>query len=116
MDAPIAVADPDRGQLFDALAQWGLVRLAAAIAHRAPMGDDHPAGAPLADAEADPEEVHRGTPLGRPHQFFLSTSWSICLSRVKSATSCFRRRFSSSTSRNLRSSAIPIPANFRFQR
>jgi hypothetical protein len=40
-----------------------------------------------------------------------TASWSMCLSRVKSAISCFNRRFSSSNCLSCLSSATPIPAN-----
>jgi hypothetical protein len=46
----------------------------------------------------------------------LSTSCSIFLSRLRSATSCLRLRFSSSRVRSRRGSAIPSPANRFFHR
>ena len=55
--------------------------------------------------------LHRG-----PHSFFESTSCSIFLSRLRSATSCLSFRFSSSMIRSRRSSAMPSPANRFFHR
>jgi hypothetical protein len=55
-------------------------------------GARHPyqtAGPPFTDAEADPEVVRYRTLLGRLHQFFRSASWSMCLSKLRSATNCF---------------------------
>src|SRR5258705_8604340 len=61
-------------------------------------------------------DLHHQHPfLSRPQNFFLTTSCRMCLSKVRSATSCFSFRFSSSKSRNRRSSLTPIPPYFRFQ-
>ena len=65
------------------------------------MGASRPAGdaksASLADAQLRLKAVNLPTPLGWPQSFFRSTSCSICLSKVRSATRPFRRRFSSSS-------------------
>jgi len=53
----------------------------------------------------------------RLHTFFDSTSWSMCLSRLRSATSCFNFRFSCRSCRSSLSSAgvgnlfvrVPLP-------
>ena len=51
----------------------------------------------------------------RCHNFFFNTSWSICLSRLRSATSCLRCLISSSSWRRRRSSLVPMPLYFFFQ-
>jgi len=54
--------------------------------------------------------------LGWLQNFFESTSWSICLSRLRSATMRFNRRFSSSSCLKRRSSETPRPPYFFFHR
>jgi hypothetical protein len=51
----------------------------------------------------------------RLQYFFFKTSCSICLSRLRSATSCLRCLFSSSSWRKRRSSLVPMPPYFFFQ-
>lgn len=51
---------------------------------------------------------HQRSFAGGLYSFFASTSCRITLSSVQSATSCLSLRFSSSSCRNLRISAIPI--------
>jgi len=53
--------------------------------------------------------------LRRPQSFFLRTSCSMTLSRLRSATSCLRLRFSSSSYRKRLSSETPNPPYFFFQ-
>lgn len=47
--------------------------------------------------------------LSRLQSFFLMTSWSMCLSRLRSATICFSRRFSASSCFRRRNSDTPSP-------
>lgn len=74
---------------------------------------------PASPADADTvcflQEMHRLALLSRPQNFCFSTSCSISLSRLRSATSFFSRWFSSSSCRRRRSSVTPRPANFFFQ-
>src|SRR5262245_9853988 len=70
----------------------------------------HPAGAALGHAKALAEEAYGLPALVGRHHFFWATSWSICLSRARSATRRFRRAFSASSSlRRLASSALSPP-------
>lgn len=102
---------------------WSLARLRErAGAGARTSHPDHPTRMPLAHPKADPQEAHTGALLGRLYRFFRTTSCRpcrMCLSRVRSATSCCSCRFSSSSWRNRRNSAtpyLPIPANCFFQR
>ena len=49
--------------------------------------------------------------IGWLQSFFRNTSWSICLSGLRSATICFSLKFSSSNCRRRRSSETPKPPN-----
>src|SRR5262249_45691363 len=99
VQSSIAIADPHTCQLAQTHTERRLVIGAAAIPIRAPMAPDHPACSPFTYAKADAHEVHQRLLLRRLYSFFRSTSWSMCRSKVRSATSCFRRRFSSSNCR-----------------
>src|SRR5262249_28515670 len=100
MHATISIPDPYRGDLLDALAQRRLVFGPAAVAiARAQVAHDL-TGTPFAHPKADPQKLHACTFLGRLYSFFRSTSCSMCLSNVRSATSCLSWRFSSSSCRN----------------
>src|SRR3546814_6874246 len=55
-------------------------------------------------------------PRRRPSQFFASRSFSAALSSIDSASSFFRRRFSSSSPFSRAASDGPIPPYFDFQR
>src|ERR1051326_1045081 len=52
---------------------------------------------------------------GKLQPFFEITDFRISLSRLRSATRCFRRRFSSSSPFSLCASLISIPPYFDFQ-
>ncbi len=69
----------------------------------------HPA---FACSVAHSKKLALGTQFGRLQAFFLSTFWSICLSRDRSATSCFNLRFSSSRILSLLTSAQPHASVF----
>lgn len=73
----------------------------AGSSYRSPVVVDHPQDQLLSNR--------------RFHSFFFNTSWSICLSRLKSATNCLSWRFFSSSWRSFRSSLVPRPPNFFFQ-
>ena len=59
-----------------------------------------------------PVDTKRGPAAEQALGLFRSTSWSICLSRLRSATSCFSFLFSSSRTLSRLTSATPIPRNF----
>jgi hypothetical protein len=87
-----------------------------AIAMARAMHRDHVARSSLTDLKADPHKPHQFPALSGFYNLFRKTSWSMCLSGVRSATSCLSFRFSSSGCRNRRSSATSMPANLRFHR
>lgn len=61
---------------------------------------EHPKGPPFACPVQCLHLSDEFAAKGRPQSFFESTSWSICLSSVRSATRRFNRRFSSSSWRS----------------
>ena len=83
---------------------------------RAPAEPDHPAGPPLAHPVGFLDMLDPLLHLGWLQNFFENTSCNICLSIVKSATSRFSCRFSSSSCLRRRSSETPSPSYFFFQR
>jgi hypothetical protein len=75
-----------------------------------------PAGVPFAHLVLL-HRVTRGCPKSRRlYQFFESTSFRARLSNVRSATTCFSFRFSSSSCFSFFASPLSIPPYFAFQR
>ena len=72
------------------------------------------AGRALALSKLRRHERHLFPQLGKLHPFFRITALSISLSRLRSATSCFSRRFSSSICRSRAASLTSMPPNFDF--
>ena len=70
------------------------------------------AGATFGHFASEPQFIPQSSPSTGIQSVFDRTSCSIFLSRLRSATSCFRLRFSSSTCFNRRSSATPRPSFF----
>jgi hypothetical protein len=115
INAPETVSDPCGCDLTHAHTQQLVpLVLVSVIKHRS--GQHH---TPTGSAYRSPVVVdHPQCQLlsnGRFHSFFFNTSWSICLSRLRSATNCLSWRFSSSNWRSFRSSLVPRPPNFFFQ-
>ena len=96
MDAFITVPDPRLGNLMDALANRSVIPHRSVVISRpanlyCPACPSHPHTISLF-------QVLRQAPLtGGLQSFFVITSWSICLSRLRSATSFFSCLFSSSS-------------------
>src|ERR1700731_1533035 len=73
---------------------------------RSPVGNDE-------RSFCSPRQNRRSVTFG---QFFESTSFSARLSSVRSATTCFSFRFSSSSCFSFLASPLSIPPYFGFQR
>src|SRR5581483_546097 len=93
--------------------------------HRSPPGHVATARASVAEHRAGPslthpvsaaQEADRLAVRRRLHHFFETTALSAWLSKVKSATSCLSRRFSSSRAFSFFASLTSMPPNFAFQR
>src|SRR5690242_1669971 len=89
---------------------------AALIAYGAPMRPHHTTGAPLREGIGALQIAHGSTPSRGRHQFFVAMSFKARLSNVKSATTCFSFRFSSSSWRSRRSWLTSSPPYCAFQR
>jgi hypothetical protein len=63
------------------------------VAHRRPVDAERKATAPLADRVGRLDVRDELAPPPRRQSFFASTSCKMCLSRLRSATSCFNLRF-----------------------
>src|SRR5882724_6844967 len=113
----IAEAHPPPRQFLQALPQFAVV---PCFPLPVPLGRScqahQPAGVPFAHLVLL-HRVTRGCPKSRRlYQFFESTSFSARLSNVKSATTCFSFRFSSSSCFSFLASPLSIPPYFAFQR
>jgi hypothetical protein len=96
-----------RAQLFVAL-RSGPVAATGAIQLQ------QPTGAPFAHLISFDEQPRVVASRYRPQPFFSITAFSATLSRLRSATSVFSRRFSSSTSLSRFNSLTSSPAYFDF--
>src|SRR5215831_1310655 len=81
-----------------------------------PRTADGPARASFADWIRCAQITHDGSPQRGPHHFFVSTSWSITLSRDKSATNRLSFAFSSWSYLNCRTCSDSSPPYRRFHR
>gem|GEM_PF-5078137 len=97
MNAPVAVAKPDRRDLFHPLARSCLVVTDWSVAMRRTIKAHRRTAAAFAHPVAVLEPQNDPAPSSRPQTFFASTSCSIDLSRLRSATNRFSLRFSSSS-------------------
>src|SRR5450755_951883 len=106
---PVAVANSSLCDLPNPQPQrrpWFLPTFIAEGRDRKPR---HTTGTPLAHpVGVVPVAHHRAAPRGR-HSFFASTSWSITLSNVSSATNRFNRPFSSWSCLNCRTWSVSSP-------
>src|SRR6267378_3237098 len=113
---PVAVARSLRRQLAEVLAQLRVLHPLAAVPTGRACQLDDAAGAPLADTEVRLEKTRSLAACGGRHHFFALIAFSIWLSRVRSATMCFSRRFSSSSPFSLRASLTSMPPYLLRQR
>src|SRR5579872_6891764 len=74
-----------------------------------------PASLTLAETMLRHNQRHVPPRAHKLQPFFLITVVSASLSRLRSATSCFRRRFSSSSARSFFASLTSMPPYFDFQ-
>ena len=116
MQATIPVPDSGRRQLLEPQPQLVLRIGRGPVALGRTGEPGHPAHPAFAHLIGPPQPSHQAPAARGPHHFRRTTSCNIVLSKVRSATSVFRRRFSSSSCFNRRISATPSPANFFFQR
>jgi hypothetical protein len=116
VNARKTVSDPGLGDLFDALADGSVVaRTLQFVINKRAGNVANGTRASSRNAVFVDQLFDELPPLLRPQSFFFNTSCSICLSNVRSATTCFNRAFSSSSCRKRLSSAVPSLENFRFQ-
>src|SRR5215468_9620604 len=96
-DAPVAVARILPGELAYPRQHRGiLLRLARAVAQRRAGHLEQRAGPPL--RQAPPRRIrHLGTASPHAHHFFAAISFITSISRSRSATSFFSRKFSASS-------------------
>src|SRR5882672_5944977 len=113
---PIAVARPVAGELAEVLAQLRILDRHALVAAGRTRQLDDAACAALAHLEVRLEKTRSLAACGGGYHFFAFTAFSICTSRVRSATMCFSRRFSSSSAFSLRASLTSIPPYLLRQR
>jgi hypothetical protein len=93
IDPVIAIARAHRRKIADAPHQRRLVGSVRHVAHRRPVDAERKATAPLADRVGRLDVRDELAPPPRRQSFFASTSCKMCLSRLRSATSCFNLRF-----------------------
>src|SRR5712664_3138030 len=113
---PVAVARPLGSEPAEVLSQLRVLHPLAAVPARRARQLDDAAGAAFADTEVRLEKTRSLAACGGGHHFFAFTAFSIWLSRVRSATMCFSRRFSSSSALSLRASLTSIPPYLLRQR
>ena len=112
----VSIADPRMGQVPQSDPQKILPVRRTLISVTRSRQPQRIAGPSLADLISHLGVMHQSPFTDRLQTFFDRTSWSIALSRLKSATRFLSFRFSSSSCFNRRSSATPMPENFFFQR
>src|SRR5665213_1708651 len=95
MDLAVPVAHAGLGNLAHSTTNGGVGIAMTTVLVDRPGNTHRSAGPPLGCAEALLQIIHNGALRGRGYHFFLTTSWSMALSKVSSATSFFRRAFSS---------------------
>ena len=105
----IAVAHPGLRDVADAHKQRRLIRPDRPVTYAAPIKGQYGATAPLTDRMARLDVPGNLALPIRPQTFFDKTSCKMCLSKLRSATSRFSWRFSSSSCLSRRSSLTPNP-------
>src|SRR5215216_7966242 len=114
VQAFVTVTHTRCSQVFQTQSQFCLRISPVAIVIDGPLQFQHPTGSSFRDLKTTAQKLRLDPFAHRLQNFFLSTSCSMCLSRVRSATSAFSFLFSSSNCRSRVSSAIPMPATRRF--
>src|ERR1700691_652118 len=107
---PVAVTRPVAGEIAQALPQF-VLGIATALILVDPARDPRqPTSAAFIQLVRLTDAAYQLPPRRGLQAFFDSTSCSMCLSSVRSATSVFSLRFSSRNWRSSRSSFNPTPA------
>ena len=110
------IVHPAGRQVTESSTKLGLLVTPALVAEARSSEPKYPACPTLGNAIRDLHLPHQNTLYRGPHIFLESTSCSIFLSRLTSATNCWSLLVFSSNIRRLRSSAMPSPANRFFHR
>src|ERR1700704_295321 len=97
MQSPVSVSRFLARQIHQLLSQHRVVIRLGFVTITAAIECDELAGPTLAHPELLAGERHIGPHAGKLHPFFRITAFSTSLSRLRSATRCFSRRFSSSS-------------------
>jgi hypothetical protein len=116
LNPTISISNPRLRDLSDPQPQGSVVLAVRKVTMGRAPNPNNLASSSLADPIGLFEMLHAVTLLGWLQNFFESTSWSICLSKLRSATMRLSRRFSSSSCLKRRSSDTPSPPYFFFQR
>src|SRR5688500_18092902 len=115
MNAREAIAHARLGNLFHPLPHRPIVAWLVQVTIDRALQKYGRTGAPLRDPILRQQHSRQLPALAGLQSFFLSTSCSICLSSVRSATIRFNWAFSSSSCRKRRNSTGPSPLYFFFQ-
>src|SRR5205814_5095544 len=86
-----------------------LLRALPLIPAARPRHAHEPTGSPFTQSMRLPNHAHHLAPVRGRQNFFATTVFKAWLSSVRSATTCFTRRFSSSSCRSRRASLISKP-------
>src|SRR5271168_177441 len=109
MQSPVSVPRLLTRQIHQLLSQRRVVIRSRFVTITAAIQCDELAGPTLAHPELLAGERHIGPHAGKLHPFFRITAFSTSLSRLRSATRCFRRRFSSSSPLSFWASLTSVP-------
>src|SRR5262249_12810647 len=102
-------------QFHQLLAQLRVVIRPRFVSIAAAIHIDELAGLALGHLVVLDGERHVRPQAGKLHPFFRTMPFSASLSRLRSATNCFSRRFSSSSALGRGASLTSIPPYFDFQ-
>src|SRR5436190_9895633 len=115
MDAPIAVAHPRLANLFDPLFKGCLSGATGLIVIGGRVEQEHTTRPPDRYIPVATHLINELAPPDRLQSFRRSASWSISLSRLRSATTFRSFEFSSSSCLSRRISLGSRPSYFFFQ-
>src|SRR5258708_33699163 len=115
MQSPLSVPRLLPGQFDKGFPQLHIPVRPRLVTITAPIHSQQLAGPALTHLEPFTGECHVLPHTGKPQPFFWITAFRTSLSRLRSATRCFRRRFSSSSPFSFCASLTSIPPYFDFQ-
>ncbi|NIQ87293.1 MAG: AAA family ATPase [Acidobacteria bacterium] len=116
VNPPVAVAGPLLGPVVNPGPKLVLSLTTRDVREGRPADPSQSTRSPTTQPEGLDEEAHQASPAPGLHHFFPKAAFSAWRSRLWSATSCFRHRFSSSSCRSLLASLTSMPLYFDFQR